>query len=103
MVLTINGGLVSIVERLLCRNNTKMAVEFNGFVSIICLFWFYKQRKFGNDILSALISSFFLFSYFTFQIGDNFKSDDYYFLSMMLSGLLTGFILLLIGIIKKIK
>lgn len=101
MILTLNGGLASITEKLFSINSIKTAVVFNAVVSVICLLWYYKQGKLGLEILSAIISVFFLFPYFTFQIGDYIKSEDYYFLTLMLSGFLTGLVLLIIGFIKK--
>lgn len=68
---------------------------------ILCLIGFYKTGKTGYKMLWAILTIFFLNSFFTFLWDDNGGDTEPYFLGFMLGGFLTTLPLLVVGLIKE--
>lgn len=101
ILLTFNGGIVYVFGNITSTQNKEMAIILNIIISILCLIWFYKGKRKRLVIIQLILSSFFLFPIFYLLLENLTIRDNYYFLPMMIAGLLTGLVLLIVGYFKK--
>jgi hypothetical protein len=105
LIMTFDGGLLAIVNRLLFEDKpgrvdvTNWIVNFS--LSVLFLVLFYKTSSMARKVTFAILAFIFLFCFFAFLTGDRYGETNPYFLYFMLVSLASGLILCATAIVKS--
>ncbi len=101
LLMHLNGAILYVVGKLIGSEADAIQYFVNSLFSLIVLVFFYKAKKTIWKIFSVIFSIIFLLPMITYSLYNLFDEDSYYLLPMLLSGLATGIVLIIIGILKK--
>lgn len=105
VIMTLDGGLLSITNKLLFNDNSTTIDTTNWIVnfslSALFLFLYAISKKRWTQTIFSILSIIFLFCFISFMTGDKYENTEPYFLYFMVAGLISGLILCIAATIKN--
>ena len=104
LIMTLDGGLLSISNKLLFNDNsttidtTNWIINFS--ISVLFLFLFAYSKARLIQTFFSILSIIFLFCFISFMTGDKYGNTNPYFLYFMVAGMVSGLILCIAATIK---
>ena len=105
VMMTFDGGMLSIVNELLFEN-TPMKVDVinwivNFSLSVLFLGFFFRSSSMAGKLAFSILAFFFLFCFFVFLTADKYEFIEPYFVYFMLVSLVSGLILCATAMVKS--
>lgn len=96
-IMMINGGILYPFSSM----NWDAHIWINLILTITLLALFYRSKKQTSSILLGLFTVLFAQPFFLYSLESMFNGEELYFLQFLISGLLTGGLLIIVEYLKK--
>lgn len=100
LIMQVNGAVLYVFN-VFFTDVGFMQYGVNGIIAATVLFIYFGSRKLAWKIGSAIFATIFILPLITYSLENVIDEESFYFLSFMIAGVGTGFVLLVVGFLKE--